>query len=105
MLLERDILAYFRASNPSMTSVQYKLLRDIPTQSGVALPKYYLWINALAGSQTLQQGAMRVAAVEKSNFDVTDFLPSSEIKSNPDRVSRIFPAPLVAGILTLAGTQ
>lgn len=102
-LLERDLLAYFRASGtPSVTAVQFRLLRDGPTQSGVAYPKYYAWAKALAGSQTLREGAARIAAIQRTHFEVTHFIPSQEIKSNPNEVGSTFPAPLVPEVLSLA---
>jgi hypothetical protein len=103
-LLERDLLAYFRSSGvPSATAVQFKLLRDGPTQSGVAYPKYYAWVRAVAGSQTLKEGAVRIAAIQRTRFEVTHFIPSQEIKSNPSKVGSTFPAPLVPEVLSLAG--
>jgi len=103
-LLERDLLAYFRASGvPSATAVQFKLLRDGPTQSGVAYPKYYAWVRAVAGSQTLTEGAARIAAIQRTRFEITHFIPSQEIKSNPSEVGSTFPAPLVPEVLSLAG--
>ncbi len=103
-LLERDLLAQFRASgSPSATAVSYKLLRDGPTQTGVALPKYYAWVIVFAGSQTIHEGAARIAAVERTQFEITHFIPAQEINADPGRVGRIFPAPLVPDIISLAG--
>ncbi|WP_299806168.1 hypothetical protein [Tardiphaga sp.] len=102
-MLERDLLEYARASiDPSTTSVEYKLLREQPTQSGVAYPKYYAWIRVLAGSQVIREGATRIATINRTSFEVTDFFSSQQIKFSPDRISLTFPAPLVAGIFALA---
>lgn len=103
-LLERDLLAYFRASGtPSVTTVQFKLLREGPTQSGVSYPKYYAWVKALAGANALKEGAVRVAAIQRNRFEITHFIPLQEIKSNPSEIGSIFPAPLVPEVLSLAG--
>jgi hypothetical protein len=105
-LLERDLLAYFRDStSPSATSVEYKLLRDVPTQSGVAFPKYYAWVKVFAGSLILQEGAVRIAAIQRTQFEVTDFISPEQIKSNPSSIKNIFPAPLVPAVLSLADAK
>ncbi|WP_417914485.1 hypothetical protein [Candidatus Electronema sp. JM] len=102
-LLERDLLAYFRASSrPSATSVEYKLLRDAPTQSGLAFPKYYAWVKVSADSKTLCEGAARMAAIERTHFEITHFIASQDIKAAPDAVGRVFPEILVPDVLTLA---
>jgi len=102
-LMQRDLLDYARASiADSATSVEYELLREQPTQSGVAYPKYYAWIKVRAGSEVLREGAVRVAAIERKRFDVTDFVSSEQIRSSSDRIDRTFPASLVATILARA---
>src|SRR5258706_14024913 len=56
-LLRRDLLAFFKHSTvPTATGVEYQLLRETSTQSGVAYPKYYLWVKVLAGSVVGQKG-------------------------------------------------
>ncbi len=89
--LERDLRAYFQAEN-----VEYELLRNGPTQVGVSLPKYYLWVRAEdeTGNVTAE-GACRVAAVEKEFFEVLQFLDKETIARDPEQVKTIFPAPLV----------
>ena len=103
-LLERDLLAYFRASgSPQAVSVQYKLLREGPTQTGIAFPKYYAWVKVFADTQTLHEGAVRIAAIQRTRFEITHFISSQNIKANPREVGNIFPAPLVPDVLLLAG--
>lgn len=105
-LLARDLLAYFRASDsPTATGVTFKLLRNGPTQSGVSYPKYYLWAEVFSGSELLQKGAVRVEAVERTHFEVTDFMSKAQILSAPEDVERVFPAVLTPGILSLAGVK
>ena len=102
-LLRRDLLTYFQSSLASeATSVDYQLLRKRPTQSGLANPKYYVWVKILKGASVLQEGAVRLAAVEKQGFDVTHFFPKKEILEEPAKIGRVFPAALVPLITELA---
>ena len=66
-------------------------------------PKYSAWVRAVAGSQILKEGAARIAAIQRTQFEITHFIPSQEIKSNPSEVGSTFPAPLVPEVLSLAG--
>jgi hypothetical protein len=81
------------------------LLRRQATQSGVAYPKFYLWIRTRSADGRSISGAVRVAAVEKQRFDVTDFLSAAEITAEPSRVGTVFPAPLVQGIIDRANIE
>jgi hypothetical protein len=95
--LQRDLLAFFQASDaPSATSVEYTLLRDAPTQSGVSYPKFYAWVKVLSGSTVIQEGAVRLAAIQRTHFKITDFMSAKQVNATPGEVSNIFPAPLVA---------
>lgn len=97
--LERDLSAYFE-----VTRVQYELLRSGPTQAGTAYPKFYLWVTAEAPSGQTTTGAVRVAAIERSEFQVTDFLSVQEIRASPNRVDQVFPAALTPLIKKRAAT-
>ena len=102
-VLRRDLLTYFQNSlTPEATSVNYQLLRKVPTQSGLANPKYYVWVNVLKGASVQLEGAVRLAAVEKQGFDVTHFFSKKEILEEPTKIGRIFPAALVPLITELA---
>lgn len=97
-LLNRDLKASLCTAD-----VRYELLRKGPTQVGVALPKFYLWVEGLnEQGEVVTHGAMRVAAIEKEKFEVTHFLTAQEIRTNPAMVKSIFPGSLVAGILQRA---
>jgi len=50
------------------------MLRDGPTQSGVSYPKFYLWVRVAGGKSVDDRGAVRVVAVKRKRFDVTDFM-------------------------------
>lgn len=104
--LHRDLLAFFNASGASTaTRVEFKLLREAPTQSGVAYPKYYLWVKSFAGSALQKQGAARVAAIDRKRFEVTSFLLKAQIQSAPAEVGSIFPAAIVPTIVSLAAAK
>ena len=102
-LLTRDLLAHLQSSDPQLTRVEFKLLRDAPTQSGVALPKYYAWVKAFAGTSLRQEGAVRVAAVDKTHFDVTHFFSKTQLQQG-DQAKQVFPAALMPDIMRLAAT-
>jgi hypothetical protein len=99
--LSRDLKNYFCAEVQNCR-VEYEFLRDGPTQTGIAYPKYYLWAKCFKGSAIAAEGAVRVAAVEQKNFDVTNFLSREEISESPSQVASIFPAPLVDKIVQRA---
>jgi hypothetical protein len=103
--LIRDLTAYLKPTRGDKLTVSYELLRDGPTQSGVAYPKFYLWLRATNAQKMVIEGAVRVAAIEKKQFDVTDFVPRSKIVSSPDSLTRIFPQVLIEKILTKAGVK
>lgn len=94
-LLRRDIEAYFADQGVASSSLQYELLRDAPTQSGVALPKYYLWVRVVGPDNQVIEGAMRVAAVDRERFDVTDFVNRAVIAQDPASLEWVLPAMLV----------
>ena len=98
-MLRRDLASYFNTQ-----TLNYELLREGPTQSGVSCPKYYLWVKATRQNETVV-GAVRVAAIEKTRFEVTDFLPSERIRSDPTQVQQLFPTLLVPSILAKAGVK
>ncbi len=103
--LIRDLSSYLKSTHGDKLTVDYDLLRDVPTQSGVAYPKFYLWLRAADAEKNVIEGAVRVAAIGKKRFDVTDFLPLNDIVSHPDAVDRIFPQALIEKILTRAGVK
>jgi hypothetical protein len=104
--LQRDVAAYFRSAkgikNPE---VALELLRNGATQSGVAFPKFYAWVVVRNEGQAVAEGALRLAAIDRVRFEVTDFLSKGDINSTPAAVSAVFPAPLVAGILERAAVS
>ena len=101
--LKRDLETSFRESNAEPVRVAYQFLRDGPTQSGVAYPKFYAWVRIVAGDRPSREGAVRVAAIDKVRFEVTDFVSKADIARDPDALPRIFPAALIPTILQMAG--
>ena len=102
--LHRDLLTHFRrAGAQNVSDVTYELLREGPTQTGISYPKYYMWVRLIVGGKTREEGAARVAAVDRTHFEVTDFLSRDAIRANPDSVRSVFPAPLVDKILAKVG--
>lgn len=94
------------ASKSEVHDVQYQLLRDAPTQTGIGYPKYYLWARALDGKNRLvTEGALRVAAIDRVAFRVTDFLSKETIIAEPERVQKVFPTTLNERVLGLAGVK
>lgn len=101
--LSRDLNAYFSQKLGEAVEVRYELMRDQPTQSGLAYPKYYAWISAksVKSGQILSSGAVRIAAREKTFFEVTDYVSTQEIRSNPASLD-IFPEDVAQKIKTKA---
>ena len=76
--LKRDLETYFKGLKGKSVTVQFDLLRKGPTQSGVAYPKFYAWVTIRDHDGVLEEGAVRVAAVEKKQFDVTDYINKAD---------------------------
>jgi hypothetical protein len=106
-LMERDLQAYFEKTldTTDKIHVQYQLLRDGPTQTGISYPKFYVWAKILSGNRILTEGAVRVAAVNGTQFNVTDFLGKDQIAAEPEKVKSVFPSALNEKILTLAAAK
>jgi hypothetical protein len=96
-LLDRDLKAYFAGHGYPGAVVRYEPLRRGATQSGVALPKYYLWVE-VTSPEAATSGAVRVAAIHRERFEITHFVSRAEIAADPAMLDAIFPAPLVANI-------
>jgi len=102
-ILERDLTKFFSNSTGHNTTIQYELLRNKPTQSGVAYPKFYVWVNILISGKLIDSGAVRVAAIEKTHIEVTNFIPKKQIEQNPRSIESIFPLSLCDNIRLKAG--
>lgn len=89
--LKRDLESYFKELKKKNLVVEYQLLRDGPTQSGTAFPKFYIWVTVKENGTLVEDGAVRVAAMEKERFAVTDYLARADIERDFDRVYQTFP--------------
>lgn len=96
--LRRDLTAYFAKATGKKVIVKYELLRDGPTQSGVAYPKYYLWVKISRDKTPLQEGAVRVAAIQRRRFEVTHYLSKVEIAKRPEQIEETFSVPVAEKI-------
>jgi hypothetical protein len=101
-ILKRDLAKYFSDSEKGKIEVNYELLRKGPTQTGVAYPKFYLWVRVNKDGKVSKEGAVRVAAIEKKEFQITDYLSKEEISETPMRVYQIFPQALCERIIEKA---
>ncbi len=95
--LQRDLESYFGRAESAPVKVTFELLRDQPTITGIAYPKYYLWVEVRSTEGLLRVGAARVAAIKRS-FEVTNFVPAETINLDAGTVSSVFPAALVSDI-------
>ena len=105
VFLQRDVRAYLVANRLPSKGVTIEPLRMGPTQTGVSYPKYYLWVRAVDDAGHDIEGAMRVAAVDRVRFDVTDFTSASSIRSDPASLGSIYPAALITTIRHRAGAK
>lgn len=96
--LLRDLTAEFRRRYGDGIAADYELLREGATQMGVASPKFYLWAKITRSGKLIVEGATRVAAVEKKEFEILQFISSEEIFARPDAVARAFPQALLTTI-------
>jgi hypothetical protein len=96
-VMQRDLDKYFSGRGVPVR-VEYAYLRNGATVTGIADPKYYLWIAAKdANGVVTREGAARVAEID-STIAVTHFLPREYIKSAPGSIDSIFPASVAGEI-------
>ena len=91
-ILNRDITKYVTDKADKDITVKIELLRDVPSQSGVALPKYYIWIEKRnAKGVLMEEAAARIAAVNRDHFDVVQYYDRKRLETETDLVSKVFP--------------
>jgi hypothetical protein len=91
-LLQRDLEAYFPKRRGDTSLVKFEMLREGATQTGVAYPKFYVWAQVSVAGAVVEQGAIRLAAIQRKRFEVTDYLSESSLRADPGAMSRVFPA-------------
>lgn len=98
--LERDLAAYFGHRAGKQVTVDYEMLRDGPTQTGIGYPKFFAWVSVREADRVLEEGAVVLAAVDKKSFSVNDYHEASSIKQAPLTVRDSFPPPVAEAILS-----
>jgi len=98
-LLRRDLAKYFEPSLGGSLAIDFELLRRGPTQSGIAYPKYYLWVLVRRDQKSLKEGYARVAAVDRTGFTVTDFIPRAAVAEDSTILYAVFPSPVTTEIM------
>ena len=88
--LKRDLESYFARPNGKRVTVEYELLRDQPSQAGADYPKYYAWVDVFDGTKKIQTGVVRVAAIDKTYFEVTHYFAPDDIRGDPAGIQRMF---------------
>ena len=102
-LLQRDLLEYFRSNGlPESDEVKASLLHDQPSQSGVADPKYYVWVQIYSAGKQLEQGAVKVAAIKKQKFYIMDYVTQAQIRNGSVQIENIFPSALLPRVRQFA---
>ena len=99
--MKRDLASYL-CKGVDNCRVEYQLLREGPTQTGISYPKFYVWAVCSQQDKVLTEGAARVSAIDKQGFTITNFVTRREIRESPRRIEEIFPGPLVSNILQRA---
>jgi hypothetical protein len=92
LLLTQSLDDFFTAMEHKPTLVHFDLLRKIPSQVGVAWPKYYAWIRATdrKSGRLVHIGAVSVSAINKEGFDVNYFYSAGQIAKEPRSIDERF---------------
>ena len=99
-ILNRDITKYVTDKADKDITVKVELLRDGAAQSGVALPKYYIWIEKRnAKGVLMEEAAARIAAINRDHFDVIQYYDRKRLETETDLVSKVFPQDVYAKIV------
>jgi hypothetical protein len=62
-----------------------------------------VWVRVFEGASIVDQGAVRLAAIEKKEFQVTDFLSERTIRADPKAIYRVFPVPVCERVTSKLG--
>lgn len=99
VFLERDLAAYFKQRAGKQVTVDYEMLRDGPTQTGIGYPKFFAWVKVREDDRILEEGAVVLAAMDRKTFSVNDYHEASSIRKSPQTVRDSFPPPVAETIL------
>ncbi len=78
-ILTRDLTNFFVNYTGRHITIKYDLLRNKPTQAGVADPKFYIWVKIFNSGNLIDSGAVKVAMVTRTRAEVTNFIPKKQI--------------------------
>jgi hypothetical protein len=56
----------------------------------MAYPKYYAWVSIGDGATPLEEGVVRVGAVDKAYFYVTHYFSADEVRHDPASIHAVF---------------
>ena len=98
---EAAILSDLKQQHPQLTRIEAQLLRDGPTITGIAVPKYYLWARLFTKDRQFDAAAIRLAD-DAGAVHVLQIIDREAIRRQPNALRSIFPAVLVPKILALA---
>jgi hypothetical protein len=101
--LERDLRKYFTVPGGAPAALEYEMLREEPTQTGISFPKYYVWVKVVDSGGTVQEGAAQVAAIQKARFEVTHFFSKAQIREGPQDLQLVFPPAVCDAAIAKAG--
>ena len=101
--LQRDLEGYCGSRMGRPVAVHYAFLREGPTQSGIAFPKYYAWVEIVSNGKRIGQGAVRVAAINGERFEITDYFDQETIRRSPEAMDSVFPKPVAEAARARAG--
>jgi len=104
-ILGSDLTSYFSRIYNEDVIIDYELLRLAPTQSGIAYPKFYVWVTIGKADITIDAGAVRVVVIEKTRIEVTDFISQKQIRKEPKLIELVFPHSLCDEIRKKAGVR
>jgi hypothetical protein len=97
--LRRDLKKYFEPSLGPDATIQFDYLRHGPTQVGIGYPKFYLSVQINRGRQPLKAGYVCVAAVNREEFLITDFITQAAVLADSTVLDSVFPALVRAEIM------
>jgi hypothetical protein len=97
-IIRRDLTAYFTRRAGTATRVSYEYLRNGPTVTGIAYPKFYVWVRAdpLGGGSGVE-GPARIALID-SSAEVTHFFSHDSGTVAPPELDAVFPASVAASL-------
>lgn len=89
--LQRDLDIYFTELKDTSVQVEYKLLRNEPTQVGLAFPKYYAWVDIQTEDGYSESGAAYIAAISGEYFQIISYMDAEEITQDTDALYKMYP--------------